>query len=172
MTGILDVVVSGKAKRTLEARRGRIQALEDFARVAWGVEGQQFVDLLVDGIEWLARRAGTEFLADIADRAWRHFDYESAEVIRDVDHAMDRDLAEEAAIYVGGIRAEATRLGHAHGQLYERGTDRLPRLMEFAVQLYVGTAGPYSPDDPVDVLADLLHWCKAERLRQPWAAWF
>ncbi len=171
MVGILDIAISADARCTIEARRGRIEALAAYAHAAWGVEGQPFVDLVVDGVAWLAREAGLECLEGLAETAWRHWEYETAEARRMSGTPRGKYLVGEIAVYVSSTIAEGSKSGAAHRRSREQ-ADRLTGLMDLAVRIYTGTSGPYPRDIAVDVLADLHHWCAGKHMRLPYADWF
>lgn len=166
MVGMLDIAISAEARCTIEARQGRIEALATFERAAWGVEGERFVDLVVDGVAWLAREAGVECLEGLAETAWRHWEYETAEARRLSGTPQGKYLLGEIAVYVSSTIAEGAKSGAAYRRSRQQ-SDRLPTLMELAVRIYTGTSGPYPRDIAVDILADLHHWCAGKHMRLP-----
>jgi hypothetical protein len=135
------------------------------------VEGQPFVDLVVDGVAWLAREAGLECLEGLAETAWRHWEYETAEARRMSGTPRGKYLVGEIAVYVRSTIAAGAKSGEAHRRTREE-ADRRSSLMEFASRIYIRTSGPYPRDIAVDALADLHHWCSGKQMRLPYADWF
>lgn len=165
MSGILTITTSCEARYAIRARVGRIEALAEFARLGCGVRREDFVAVLNDAILWQAERVGIQSTADIALRAWRHFE---AEIQETVD---DPSLAGEIDIYVAGLIGEAATLGLSHRATSAYDEEHAPTLMNRAVQIYLGTSGAKLTDILVDVLADLFHWCHANGRSFPAGPW-
>lgn len=165
MSGILTITTSCDARYGIRARVGRIEALAEFARLGCGVRREAFVAVLNDAILWQAYRVGIQSTADIALRAWRHFE---AEIQEAVD---DPSMAEEIDIYLASLVGEAATLGIAHRRLSRDGADHAALPMDCAVQIYLGTSGANVIHITVDVLADLFHWSHANGLDFPAGPW-
>jgi hypothetical protein len=175
MDRVLSIDTLGEARRSLAARRGRIQALADFVQASSGAEGQQFVDKLVAVLGELAWHGGArspEALRRIAHGAKRHYEAE-------VDEAAtfgvglldgDPDAAAEAQAYVGRLRDEAVRYGRAYrAEPTRRGVDESPILKTMVASIFTEMSGLDPAEIAGDALADLHHWCADRGLPlTPW----
>lgn len=178
MDRVLTPATIGKARRSLAARRSRIEALATFARASSGAASQQFVEKLIAALGQLAWHGGArspEALGKIADLATRHYDAELEEPATAGFGPLDGDpdALAEAEEYGRRITLGAARFGDAcrSSVLPSDFENEFEPLIAMAVAIYMEISGPNLLDIATDVLADLHHWCADRGLPLPIRPW-
>lgn len=171
MSGTLQLTIASEPQGTNAARLARIDALAQFANVAWDLPERRFVDLLLKGITRLAQTESLEALDRLAEAALGTFERESGGPGSLLENSWDGESVPYVTAYVDEITTLATLVGE---ECRERNT-RVPReqtLMEFAERIYREISVSRPRDIIVNILADLHHWSAARAARMPASAWF